>query len=142
MLNYAKTWLKLATKFSLIFSSVLLGIPGPAVIALFHSGINFGFKKTLPFFFGIISGFLFNLSISFLGITVFIEYETVFGIFKIVMLGYIFYLAYKIATSKPLEDKINVQPMSFYQGLFFNLLNPKAYIAALSVISQFSLVAD
>lgn len=56
--------------------------------------------------------------------------------------GVFFYLAYKIATAKPLGEKTNVQPISFYQGLVLNLLNPKAYIVALSVFYQFSIVAD
>ena len=123
----------------IVFSIVLLATPGPAVISLFYSGLNYGFKKSLPYFFGVLTGFIFNLLASVVGAGVMLEFSTVYTTLKFVMLGYIFYLAYKIATSAPLDDNNEKQSLGFFHGVLLNLLNPKAYVAALSSVTYFSL---
>jgi len=124
----------------MVFSTVLLATPGPAAVSLLYSGINYGFKKSLPYLFGIITGFIFTLAVSALGAGALLEFAALYTALKFVMLGYIFYLAYKIATSAPLDGDGEAKPLHFFQGVLFNMLNPKAYTAALSAISQFSLV--
>lgn len=126
----------------IVFSAILLGTPGPAVISLFYSGINYGLKKSLPYFFGTLIGFMFNLVICAFGAGVILEFATVYSVLKIAMLGYISYLAYRIATSAPLDATGEAKPLYFMQGVLLNLLNPKAYVAAMSAISQFSLVSN
>lgn len=126
----------------IIFSAILLGTPGPAVISLFYSGINYGLKKSLPYFFGVLVGFIFNLAICAFGAGVILKFATVYSALKIVMLGYIFYLAYRIAISAPLDATGEAKPLYFMQGVLLNLLNPKAYVAAMSAISQFSLASN
>ncbi len=134
---YDFNWLGLS-----VFAFVLLATPGPAVISLFYSGINYGFVKSLPYFFGVLLGFVFNLALCAFGAGVILEFSTAYTGLKILMLGYILYLAYKIATSAPLDADGEVQPLHFWQGVLLNVLNPKAYIAAMSSISQFSLVSN
>ena len=126
----------------IVFSIILLATPGPAVISLFYSGINYGFIKSLPYFFGLLTGFIFNLTVCAFGAGVLLEFSTVYTTLKLVMLGYIFYLAYQIATSTPLDAAGEVKPMRFMQGVLLNLLNPKAYVAAMSAISQFALPSN
>lgn len=128
-------WLGLA-----VFSVVLLATPGPATISLLYSGINYGFKKSLPYLFGVTAGFVFNLAVSALGAGALLEFDAVYTTLKLVMLGYILYLAYNIATSAPLDGGGEARPLHFLQGVLLSMLNPKAYTAALSAISQFSLV--
>ena len=62
------------------FTSVLLGTPGPATISLLYSGINYGFKKSLPYFLGIIIGFFCNLLIAAFGISAILEYQLIYNI--------------------------------------------------------------
>lgn len=126
----------------IIFSTILLGTPGPAVISLFYSGINYGLKKSLPYFFGVLVGFMLNLVICAFGAGVILEFATVYSALRIAMFGYICYLAYRIATSAPLDVVGEAKPLYFMQGILLNLLNPKAYVAAMSAISQFSLVSN
>ena len=125
----------------IVFSIILLATPGPAVISLLYSGINYGFKKSLPYFCGIAVGFVFNLAISAFGVGAVLQFTTAYTILKIAMLGYIFYLAYKIATSTPLGAADENRRLRFGHGVLLNLLNPKAYVAAMSAMSQFSLPA-
>ena len=124
------------------FTSVLLGTPGPATISLLYSGINYGFKKSLPYFLGIIIGFFCNLLIAAFGISAILEYQLIYNILKYTLLLYILYLAYKIATSTPFVENTESKPLLFSQGLLLNLLNPKAYIAVVSILSQFSVVNE
>ncbi len=124
------------------FTSVLLGTPGPATISLLYSGINYGFKKSLPYFLGIIIGFFCNLLIAAFGISAILEYQLIYNILKYTVLLYILYLAYKIATSTPFVENTESKPLLFSQGLLLNLLNPKAYIAVVSILSQFSVVNE
>ncbi|MEG9883395.1 MAG: LysE family transporter [Hyphomicrobiales bacterium] len=123
---------------AIVFCAIVLGTPGPAVIALFSSGINYGFYKTLPFFIGILTGFLLNLTACALliGSTFYISRILLF-VFKIISLGYIVYISYKIATSPILLQKSSARSLSFFQGFLLDLLNPKAYIASFSSLSVF-----
>ncbi|MEG9883396.1 MAG: hypothetical protein V6Z86_02020 [Hyphomicrobiales bacterium] len=100
-----------------IFSVVLLGTPGPAVITLFSSGIQYGLYKTLPLFTGIIIGFFINLLISplFVGGSYYIS-DTLLLVFKGVASLYMFYLAYKIAMSPVLANDELAKPMGFGHG--------------------------
>lgn len=126
----------------IFFSIILLATPGPAVISLLYSGINYGFMKSLPFFFGILLGFAFNLLISAFSAGALLDFTLVYDTLKYAMLAYILYLSYKIATSTPLDADGDTKPLNFYQGVLLNLLNPKAYVASLSAISQFSIVDE
>jgi threonine/homoserine/homoserine lactone efflux protein len=52
-------------------------------------------------------------------------------------MAYILYLAYKIVQSSVARTG-EVEPLGFVQGIVLNLINPKAYIVALAVFSQFA----
>ena len=125
------------------FSVVLLGTPGPAVITLFSSSIQYGLYKTTPLFTGIIIGFFINLLISslFVGSSYYIS-DALFLVSKGVAALYMFYLAYKIAMSPVLTNDKLAKPMGFGHGIFLNLINPKAYIASFSSLSIFSVKTD
>lgn len=125
------------------FSVVLLGTPGPAVITLFSSGIQYGLYKTLPLFAGTTTGFFINLLISSLvvGGSYYVS-DTLLLVFKGVAALYMFYLAYKIGMSPILANDKLAKPMGFGHGILLNLINPKAYIASFSSLSIFSIKTD
>ncbi len=122
----------------IVFTIVIVGTPGPATISVLHSGINYGFKKSFPYLVGVVMGFSWNLSMAAFGVTI-LEHQILYRVLQYTMLAYIFSIAYKIATSAPLEQGSQSKPLNFFQGLLLNSLNPKAYIAAFLGISQFSI---
>lgn len=123
----------------IIFSSALLGSPGPATISLAASGAVFGFKKTIIYYLGVCTGFCFNVLISALGLgVIFQKYPEVYIVFKYTSLAYIFYIAYKIFTAPPIDKRDTNNSLGFFDGVMLNILNPKAYIAVIAVISQFA----
>ncbi len=123
----------------IVFTIVMLGVPGPSVIAVLYSGINYGFRRSFPYILGVISGYSWNLLIAACGVGAILEHKILYRVLQYAMFAYIFSIAYKIATSAPLEQGTKSKPLNFFQGLLINPLNPKAYIAALLAISQFSM---
>lgn len=121
----------------LTFSLIFYATPGPATLSLAACGAAYGFKRSIGFVAGICVGLSFNLSIVAVGLGYIFRYPVVFTTFKYVSLLYIFYLAYKIATSETVK-MTDAKPLSFFQGVLLNLLNPKAYIAAVAVMTQFA----
>lgn len=116
--------------------------PGPTNIIMMTTGVNHGFKSTLPFAIGAAFGFTALVFIVALGLgEVMTENKRVME-----MLGYlgavlISYMGYKIAFSKgDLEGKEKAQP-SFMHGAILQWLNPKSWIACIAGVGAFNLAA-
>ena len=115
--------------------------PGPNNLMLMSSGANFGFKLTIPHMLGVSLGFVIMVCLVGAGlIQIFDIYPITYQVLKVFSVIYLVYLAYKIATSKPIEDqKINnTKPFSFLQAAMFQWVNPKAWTMALTAISVYS----
>ena len=125
--------------FLLIGISISMGFtPGPNNAVASYSAFNFGFRKTLPIILGVGFGYttLVILLIVVL-ISVFREYPLIQEIIR--MLGSIFliYLAYKISFSNGKLDGKTENPVKFYETFFFQFINPKGVMAAITLISKF-----
>ncbi|MBU2968684.1 LysE family translocator [Pseudoalteromonas sp. C2R02] len=115
--------------------------PGPNNLMLMSSGANFGFKLTIPHMLGVSLGFVFMVCLVGAGlIQVFDIYPITYQVLKVFSVIYLVYLAYKIATSKPIEDHKpnNSKPFTFLQAAMFQWVNPKAWTMALTAISVYS----
>ena len=122
----------------LLFVLALYATPGPATISIIASGATFGFKKTIAYIFGIVTGLVIIFIMVALGLgLIFQQYPTVHSIFKWVSLLYIFYLAYKIANASSITANNN-QQLGYLQGVPLSLLNPKAYFAVIATVTQFT----
>ncbi len=134
---YTFTMLLSITTFTL--STVMT--PGPNNIMLLSSGLTFGYKRTLPHIFGVMFGFAFMVVLVGLGMgVVFEKYPFIFSILKIVGILYLFWMAYKIATSSDaydVEKSNKTKPFTFFQAAAFQWVNPKAWIMAITAISVF-----
>ena len=125
-----------------VFATVLYGTPGPATLSLAASGGAYGFRKSVPYLLGVISGVFFNFLLVALGVAyLFQNYPVVYDVFKYISLSYVLYLAYRIATSGSIKSE-TCSPLRFIQGVILNLLNPKAYVAALATVSQFTVPGE
>ncbi len=118
--------------------------PGPNNIMVTASGMNYGYVKTLPHILGIAAGCLVLFSLVALGLgNVFIAYPLLHTSLKIIGSVYLLWLAYKIftASNTSFENQKN-QPVSFFQALFFQFVNPKAWTMSITAVSAFSLKGD
>ena len=104
---------------------------------LMSSGLNFGFKLSIPHMLGVVLGF--PLMIVLVGVGLSQVFELVpysFSVLKILSLSYLLYLAWRIANTKSIgSGEKTTKPLSFIQAALFQWVNPKAWIMALTAIS-------
>ncbi len=113
--------------------------PGPTNIILLSSVLNFGYKKSLPYMIANIISYPAMMTFTALGIGVFlIKHPTLMFAIKIIGVIYLCHMAWKIATSTSnynTDNNIHSKPSTFWQGLIYPWLNPKAWIVYTSMIS-------
>ena len=130
--------------FLLIGISISMGFtPGPNNAVASYSAFNFGFRKTLPIILGVGFGYttLVILLIVVL-ISVFQEYPLIQEIIRILGSIFLIYLAYKISFSNGKSDDKIENPVKFYETFFFQFINPKGVMAAITLISKFVIQED
>lgn len=114
--------------------------PGPNNTMIMASGVNHGFRKSLPHMLGINVGFPLMLVIVGLGAgNLFQQVPMLQTVLKAAGAAYLSYMAYKIAMTPAgkLEAR-NAKPFSFIQAALFQWVNPKAWIMALGAVVTYS----
>ncbi|RLA74731.1 MAG: LysE family translocator [Epsilonproteobacteria bacterium] len=116
--------------------------PGPNNLMLLSSGLNFGFRRSLPHMAGIAFGFPFMVICVGLGVGVVFElFPFVYNILKIIGISYLFWMAWQIAindTSLNQEKYKKSKPFTFAQSVLFQWVNPKAWIMAITSTATFT----
>ena len=114
--------------------------PGPNTIMLAASGVNFGFRRTVPHMLGISLGFPAMVAAIGLGLgELFEAYPQIHKILKYVGIAYLLWLSWKIATAGRMEDiGAKAKPLNFLQAAGFQWVNPKAWIVAVGAIATFT----
>ena len=128
----------------IVFAVVTAFTPGPNNTILMASGVNYGFRRTLPMVFGVCLGFPFMIGCVGLGLgKIFEILPQLFTVLKYGGAAYMLWLAYKIATSQPKGEGAAVgEPFSFFQGAAFQWINPKAWIMAITSLSAYTMASD
>lgn len=124
-----------------LFAFVTSVTPGPNNAMLLASGVNFGFKRTIPHIIGISSGFLvLVLAVGFGLGAVFKAYPVLYTILRYAGAAYLLYLAWNIARSGPAsEDTVGKgHPLGFWGAAAFQWVNPKAWVMAIGAISTYT----
>jgi threonine/homoserine/homoserine lactone efflux protein len=102
------------------------------------SGVNFGFARTVPHLAGILTGFMVMLVGCGAGLgALFTAYAPLQYALKIVGAAYMLWLAWKVANARPADDELDgsARPLTFLQAAAFQLVNPKAWVIAISAIA-------
>ncbi len=129
-----------------LFAMVTSITPGPNNLMLLASGVNFGFRLTVPHMLGISSGFLVMAFAVGLGLAeVFSRLPWIYGVLKWAGAIYMLYLARCIANSAPPDDVLPVgqpaarpaMPLGFWGAAAFQWVNPKAWVMAISGFSTY-----
>jgi threonine/homoserine/homoserine lactone efflux protein len=124
-----------------VFALVSSGTPGPNNLMLLSSGVNFGFRRTIPHMLGVGLGFVVLLLAVGSGLGSLLEtLPWLHTALKIAGGLYLLYLAWRIATSGPLETKgeAAARPMSFLQAAAFQWINPKGWIMAVTAMVTYT----
>ena len=122
----------------ILFCSAAAFSPGPNNFMASYSAFNFGMKKTLPIIYGVTFGFpLLIICINFGLSIIFKKYPEIQKIITVAGTIFLIYMAYKIATTKNIEDKEAKNPATFINIVLFQFINPKAVICAAFITSTF-----
>lgn len=114
--------------------------PGPNNVMLAASGLNFGFRRSMPHLLGVNLGFTLMIFLVGVGLgSVFQQVPQLYTVLKYVGAAYLLYLAWKIANSGGMEDgAVSGKPMTFLQAAAFQWVNPKAWVMAVGVIATYT----
>jgi threonine/homoserine/homoserine lactone efflux protein len=121
----------------ILFALVTSITPGPNNTMLLASGVNFGFRRTLPHLFGISAGVvLLMLSVGFGLGEAFERFPALYSALEIASVAYLLYLAWKIGTSGEVKlRKGERRPMRFFEAVAFQWINPKAWMMVLTAVT-------
>ncbi len=124
----------------LLFAFTTSITPGPNNMMLFASGVNFGFRRTIPHMLGIGAGFLSLLIGVGLGLGALLHSVPVlYTLLKFAGGAYLLWVAWKIGTSRSLSDsKTGAEPMTFVGAAAFQWVNPKAWVMAVTAMATYT----
>ena len=125
-----------------VYAFVASATPGPNNMMLMASGVNFGFRRTLPHMLGIGIGFVSLLLGVGFGLGALLHTVPVLHLaLKIAGTAYLLYLAWRIATATGLGQARNAhaaQPMTFLEAATFQWINPKAWVMAVTAMALYT----
>jgi threonine/homoserine/homoserine lactone efflux protein len=133
-----------------VFAFVTSVTPGPNNLMLLASGMNFGFRASVPHVLGIGGGFFCLLIAVGMGLGgVFARYPQTYEVLKWVGAAYLLYLAWGIAASgAPVGAKLDEparrapeqtrgRPLGFLGAALFQWVNPKAWAMAVGAYTAY-----
>lgn len=123
------------------FAFATSATPGPNTLMLLASGVNFGFRRTIPHMMGIGVGFLGLLLCVGFGLGALLEQmPTLYLALKFAGGAYLVYLAWRIAMARSIGEggKATARPMSFVEAAAFQWVNPKAWVMAIAAMATFT----
>mgnify|MGYP001315581907 FL=1 len=112
----------------LLFAFSQVATPGPANMIMLATGAKYGFRKAIPFVFGVIVGkqiIIWPIGFGLLLLNK--DYPYIFIFFKYISAGYILWLAWRIANMRISTKTSNKTAPSFFSGLIVHPINPKAW---------------
>ncbi|MDR8029536.1 LysE family translocator [Burkholderia cenocepacia] len=128
----------------MLFALVTSITPGPNNTMLLASGVNFGFRRTMPHLFGISIGVaILMLCVGFGLGEAFKRLPLLYAILEAASVAYLLYLAWRIGTSGEVKAHgAKPRPMTFIEAAAFQWVNPKAWMMVLTAATTIRLSAD
>ena len=127
-----------------LFAFVTSVTPGPNNVMLTASGVNFGFRRSIPHILGITFGFPAMLVAVGLGAAGVLQSSpSLHAVLKWCGAGYLLWLAWGIARTVPAptgQGAAHGGPMSFLGAALFQWVNPKAWVMLAGALPAFTTV--
>jgi cysteine/O-acetylserine efflux protein len=112
--------------------------PGPGNITSAAMGMIYGYRRTLGFLAGIVTGYLMIMLLcAFLSSTLLVIIPSVEPVLRLAGAGYILWLAVGTARATYNFSSENKPPMRFKHGFWLQALNPKAIVFGLTLYTTF-----
>ncbi|MEX0956756.1 MAG: LysE family translocator [Rhizobiaceae bacterium] len=125
----------------LAFAFVSSITPGPNNFMLLASGVNFGFRRSVPHMLGIGAGFVALLLAVGFGLGALLTaYPQLHLALKIAGGAYLLFLAWRIAMSRSMSAREGdaARPMTFMEATAFQWVNPKAWVMAVTAMAIYT----
>jgi threonine/homoserine/homoserine lactone efflux protein len=108
---------------------------------LLASGVNHGFRKTIPHMLGIGIGFMLMILVVGLGLgKIFEAWPALYTALKYLCAAYMLWLAWKIARAGPAgKDSGRDAPTTFMQAAAFQWVNPKAWVICVTAATIYTM---
>ena len=121
----------------LTYCFLMSSTPGPNNVMLTASGANFGYRGTLPHILGINVGDGAQTFATCLGLgALFVAWPVLHTVLRVAGALYLLVLAWQLAGSV-MGERALPRPLSFWQAMGFQAVNPKSWIKAMTLASVF-----
>ncbi|QSX31451.1 LysE family translocator [Shewanella cyperi] len=128
-----------------LFCITMTMTPGPNNVLLATSGANFGVRRTLPHLLGIRLGTTSLHLAVLLGLgSLFSQWPLLHEILKWLSIGYLAYLAIGIMLGGGASagNRVSSKPMTIPEAAMFQWINPKSWMAVMTLCSAFTLAGQ
>jgi threonine/homoserine/homoserine lactone efflux protein len=127
----------------MLYAFVMTITPGPNNVMLMSSGLIFGLRRTWPHILGIPAGVALQLVLTGSGLSeVFALEPRLQLVLKAVGSLYLLWLAHKLWKASSVARTETERPITFFQALLFQFVNPKAWLMAVTAIAAFTAPTD
>lgn len=125
------------------YTAVMSITPGPNNLMLAASGVNHGFRRTVPHILGITTG----VSVMLLGMAALTGvalgwFGAIRGFLAVAGCLYLLWLSWHIFRSGRPEDRQSQRPLGFWGAFAFQALNPKCWVMAINASLIFTPTGD
>jgi threonine/homoserine/homoserine lactone efflux protein len=122
------------------FVFVTSATPGPNNAMLLASGVNFGFRRTVPHMIGVSAGCALMLVLVGIGLgQVFVAAPILYDVLRYGGALYLLWLAWHIAASRGVgQGERRGRPMRFIEGVLFQWINPKAWVMVIGAVTTYA----
>ncbi len=114
--------------------------PGPNNAMLSASGANYGWRRSVPHVLGVAIGFPMMLLLVALGLERTLkEFPIIMEVLSWVGLAMIIWFAYRIATASSARESARGRPLTFFEAVAFQWVNPKAWTLAIYLTASYAI---
>jgi threonine/homoserine/homoserine lactone efflux protein len=128
----------------IVFCFVSSITPGPNNLMLMTSGVNFGFRRSVPHMLGVALGFALMVGLVGVGLdAAFSRFPALLPIMRYAGVAYMLWLAGKLALAGPVgESEYKGKPLGFFGAAAFQWINPKAWFIAVGALTAYAVSED
>ena len=121
------------------YVTVMSITPGPNNLLLATSGVNFGFKRTLPMLFGILLGCAIQMLLTSVALDALLHWMGAIRLpLTVVGCSYLLWLSWKIFRAGAPQLRERPRPMTLIGGICFQAVNPKAWLMVTNVALMYA----
>jgi len=121
-----------------VFSFVTAVTPGPNNTVLMTLGLNYGFKKSIPFLAGIQTGIIIVLATLALGLNAILAANPQLLVWlRYLGFAYILYLSWRIIRSTDTAQDAGSGPIGFVKAVSLQFVNPKVWVTMTAFVASY-----